>query len=536
MSRSGLTLSLALLAGVAVILSACNAPAGPAAPTSTAPTPTPTQEVERIQLDPCTLLTEAEVAAVLGGAVQMQPALGTGGCSYMFTSPDATTTAQLTLSVAQGEEAKSLSMIGITLLVGFSGDPGMNERFVALSDQVPELSLEELVDQVGSIFQGTGVSATMDSLSAGGSSLWLLSESEAYSQGTLILVRGDEYVSLTLIGPDAAAAPGPLTHLGETVFERLPPAFYVLDETGSGTFSFELGSGDETAASSTPVEIQAPTPEAAGLVWVTAPNAGVVHAIDPMSNAVVATVSLGRFPSDIAVAGGRVWVVSDTEGIVWRIDPETYEVVQTLQLNGNATNIDADADQLWIAGGLGVSMFDLITDTRYDVVDSPAYDVVIGEDAVWASQTQDMQLLRIDPQARRVVATVRLPGQPTWIAYGHGFLWAVLSDRDELVAVDPSSGEVVNSFPYRYVIHGLAVGPSRLWYSTPLALYCIEAGTWEARTISPTGHPIRIAYYAGSLWTTGGDEGVVTRYDPEDGRALAAIDLGNDPTGIAAGE
>lgn len=535
------TLSTAvLLIGCLLILPACNAPfvlgtEQADEPVPTSQPPTPTQQVERIQLDPCSLLSEAEVSPVLGGTVQMQPAQGTGGCSYMLSSDDPTVMAQLILSAAQGEEAKTLTLLSIGILAGFSGDPNMMAEFEALNDQLPELSLPELVSRLADLFQGTGISV-IETEAPGESALWLLYESDAYSQGTLILVRDDEYVSLTQIGSDMAAAPDQLTRLAETAFERLPPAFYVLGEDSDGSFSFEYSGGEEPEEIPAPTETEQPLEIVGGLVWVTAPNAGQVYAIDPMTNEVTATIDVGRFPTDIAVTDGQVWVVSDTEGTVWRIDPESFEVAQTIPLGGNTLNIDAGSDALWVVGGLGVRMIDLNTGTRHDVVYNRCYDVAIGEDVVWVSQTQDKQLLQIDPESRRVVATVKLDGQPTWIAYGHGIVWTVLSDTKELAAVDPSTGQVVDTEPFKYAIHGMAVGPNRLWYTRPTQLNGIEAWTWDIDTIVPTSSSIRIAYYAGSLWTTGGEEGVVTRYDPEDGRTIATIEVGADPVGIAAGQ
>lgn len=285
--------------------------------------PTEAEEpVERVQLDPCSLLTDEEVGEVLGGPVQMQPPQGMGGCVYMLQSDDPTTSTQLAISAAQGNEAKAFTMLSLGLLAGFSDDPNMASEFEELNNQLPDLTLVEVVNRMAEMFEGTGVNVTQAD-GPGESALWLLYESEYYSQGTLLVVRGEVYTSLTQIGGDMSAAPDQLASLAATVFDRLPSDFYVLDEDGDGEFSFEYSSEGEPDEAEEPAATVQPLEVVSGLVWIAAPNAGQVYAIDPMTNQVIATIDIGRFPTDIAVAEGNVWVVSDTEGTLWRIDPVT---------------------------------------------------------------------------------------------------------------------------------------------------------------------------------------------------------------------
>ncbi|MCJ7825403.1 MAG: hypothetical protein MUP44_10920, partial [Anaerolineales bacterium] len=295
---------------------------------------------ERVQLDPCSLLTDEEVGAVLGGPVQMQPPQGMGGCVYMLQSDDPSMSTQLAISAAQGNEAKAFTMLSLGMLAGFSGDADMAAEFEALNNQIADMTLIEVVNRMAEMFTGTGVNVTQAD-GPGESALWLLYESEFYSQGTLLVVRGEEYTSLTQIGGDMAAAPDQFASLAATVFDRLPPDFYILDEDGDGEFSFEYSSeGDSDEAEEPTATVQA-LEVVSGLVWVAAPNAGHVYAIDPMTHKVRATIDIGRFPTDIAVAEGNVWVVSDTEGTLWRIDPITFEVVDTIALGGHTSHVAA---------------------------------------------------------------------------------------------------------------------------------------------------------------------------------------------------
>jgi streptogramin lyase len=463
----------------------------------------------------------------------MQPAQGMGGCVFGLQSDDPSAIAMLTVSAAQGNEAKAFIVLSVGLLAGFSGDPNMMTEFETLNNQLPDLTLVEVVNRMADMFEGTGVNVNVADR-PGESALWLAYEDEFYSQGTLLVVQGAEYASLTLIGGDMAAAPDRLASLAGTVFDRLPPAFYVLDEDGDGDFSFEFSSEVELGE-----ELEEPEPTleiVSGLVWVAAPNAGQVYAIDPMANEVTATIDVGRFPSDIAVAEGNVWVVSETEGTVWRIDPNTFEVVETISLGGNTLHIAAGQGSVWVTGGLGLRQIDLTTGTRYGVMYNKTYDVAIGENAIWVSQSQDQQLLKIDPGTRSVVATVKLEGRPSEIAYGHGMVWTILSDKNEVVGVDPATSQVVTTLSANGFVRGLTVDPSRIWYGSPFTLNYIESTLSGSGASSTPNSPTRMTYYAGSLWFTSSNDGLVTRINPENFSVIAVIDLGTDPSAIAAGE
>ncbi len=491
--------------------------------------------VERVQLDPCSLLTGDEVSGVLGGPVEIQPAQGTGGCVYTLQSDDPSVMTQLAFSAAQGNEAKVFTLLSIGMLAGFSGDPNMKAEFEELNKQLIDLTLVEVVNRMAEMFQGTGVNVTQAD-GPGESALWLTYANEFYSQGTLLVVRGEEYASLTMIGGDIDTARDQLAPLVETVFDRLPPAFYVLDEDGDGEFSFEYSSEATADETEEPAETDQPLEVVNGLVWVVARSAGQVYAIDPMTNQVVATIDVGRFPLGIAVAEGNVWVVSEVQGSLWRIDPSTFEVVETFSYNGNTMFVDAGQGFVWVTGGLGLRKIDLTTGTRFDVIDDKCYDVAIGENAIWVSQTADQQLLKIDPETNEVVATVKLDGKPTNIAYGHGTVWTILFEKDEVVGVDPNTNQVVRTMSGDGSIAGLAVGPSRVYYTSPRKINYIYPSAAGFSSFPVSNHPWEMVFFAGSLWVTNPDVGLVTRINPEDRSVIAEIDLGTDPSMIAAGE
>lgn len=256
---------LALAVAITLALSlACSAPLallnGEPTPTLEPPRPTGTAEptateqpAERVELDPCALLSEQDVADVLGGAVQAQPSMGTGGCTYMLPSDDPGKRVQVVFSAAQGNEAKAFTVLSMGLLAGFSGDPNIQAKFDAVNSQLPDLTLLETVTALEDLFRGTDV-GMVEADGEGGHGTWLVVSNEIYSQGTLIMVREDTYVSLTQIGGDMAAAPDDMGELALAAFDRLPASFYVIDEAGDGSFNFSLGGEEEEATPTAPPE------------------------------------------------------------------------------------------------------------------------------------------------------------------------------------------------------------------------------------------------------------------------------------------
>jgi YVTN family beta-propeller protein len=102
----------------------------------------------------------------------------------------------------------------------------------------------------------------------------------------------------------------------------------------------------------------------AGAVWVasrfvtgngfsTSGKRGTVSRIDPQTNAVVATISVGHEPFAIAAADGAVWVANRTDSAISRIDPRTNRVVATIDVGGEPEGLAADAGSVWVSVSTG---------------------------------------------------------------------------------------------------------------------------------------------------------------------------------------
>ncbi|MGD8865432.1 MAG: hypothetical protein PVI81_07565 [Anaerolineales bacterium] len=535
-------LSAASLLLAISLISACNAPwltsqAPPEAPaekaalepTALPPTITLDQDAEPVELDPCTLLDEQLVGEFLGGEVQVMPALGTGGCSYTVQGQSPAETSQLIVSAAQGEEAKSLTLLSLGMLAGFSGDPSLQSEFEAINQDAPSLDLIELIELLGNLLRETNIETDLQ-VDENTATLWIVYESEAYNQGTFILARQDTYLSLNQVGSMPLLEKEKLASAAEDAFNQLPANFYLLDANSDGSIQIQIG--EETAL---PDATATQEEELKGKIWVGTGNSAQVIVIDPQSNDILATIDAGRFTSDIAIERDQIWVINEIGGVIRRFDPETYSNVDQKNIQKNVLRADIKDGVLWISGEIGIKQLDLDEGVFRDVVYNRCYDIVVGDAAVWSSQSQDQQILKIDPDSRDVTATIKFDGQPADLAYGDGMLWVVLYDRNEIVGVDPLTDTVVSTYSAPSVIHSITYHEGKLWYTNPTSIHYIDLETMEQGSFAASHNPYRIEIFDGSIWVTSPNQNAIVRFNLETFKTEAVIEVEGDPRVIKAG-
>jgi YVTN family beta-propeller protein len=224
-------------------------------------------------------------------------------------------------------------------------------------------------------------------------------------------------------------------------------------------------------------------------LWVTsvadgdlgAPGKDTVTRIDLATGRTVATITVGRAPLDLAVTPGAVWVTNAGAGgaSVARIDP------QTNRPTGRPVGTGASPQSLATGGGsLWVANHDARTVTRIDPasgkvladipVPSEPHRVAYGAGAVWVSNWHDNSVSRIDP------ATNRVAGSPIPIGSHHagnlvvgaGDLWVTSDYRPEaasedvvVVRIDPQTNQAVETVAVGGHPIDVAVTAGAVWVS-----------------------------------------------------------------------
>jgi DNA-binding beta-propeller fold protein YncE len=135
----------------------------------------------------------------------------------------------------------------------------------------------------------------------------------------------------------------------------------------------------------------------AGAVWL-ADTGEVVVRISPRTGKPTGDLNLGVIPTALVAAFGSVWAASagfDGHLVVWRIDPQTLRVTQTISI-GKADSFLATVD---VAAGAG---------------------------AIWATDYDGGNLVRIDPGSGNVVARIQISGHPRGVAVGAHRVWVAV--------------------------------------------------------------------------------------------------------------
>jgi streptogramin lyase len=141
----------------------------------------------------------------------------------------------------------------------------------------------------------------------------------------------------------------------------------------------------------------------------------------------------------------------------------------------------------------------------------------------------------------RVVATIRLPGEPSELAVAGGKLWVSFRDRGSVAAVDPRTNRMGRPIQLG---NGTAtsfdnplVGDKRALWAIDRAtarLYRVDTRTQEVRPMLSVEGPIEMTRAFGSLWIAEFYPYKVIRVDPETGRIVARISA-SGPTDVDAG-
>jgi hypothetical protein len=193
---------------------------GDTPPIADTPSPEP-QVASPVNLDLCALLTATEVSDALGEAVEVQPGLQTGACSYATTS--STQPKSVAVSAAQGSQARDLVQMSASLGLLFGGNADSQRIAEDLQANAASMSLQEVVEKANSLLVALGYAYSP----AGTQDLPAIWGWNPMGAGSLQRVDGETYLAVSVVGLDEAAAKSLTTTLLALAGERLPAAFTI---------------------------------------------------------------------------------------------------------------------------------------------------------------------------------------------------------------------------------------------------------------------------------------------------------------------
>jgi YVTN family beta-propeller protein len=275
-----------------------------------------------------------------------------------------------------------------------------------------------------------------------------------------------------------------------------------------------------------------------------------VGAIDPASNTLVQSTSVGSFPVDLAADGESVWVANAGDHTVSRVDGRGH-VTTTHGLEGAPVALNVSRGVVWIAmshNGQPTSIMRLTgvpNESAVHVVElegDPGLLLPVlasGPSGLWASLEEEPDTFVLSPDGAIHRLDVLPDGCiPVGSGITEGMVW--IGCEDGVVAqVDETTRRRVGTTRLGGRLSDLAVGEGAVWATETVedVAWRIDPATGQARRTIPVGLlPSGIAIGMGSVWVASQYDGTVTRIDPDTNRVVATIRVGPDVAPIAVGE
>jgi len=198
-------------------------------------------------------------------------------------------------------------------------------------------------------------------------------------------------------------------------------------------------------------------------VWVQTDDVGLTG-VDPTTGEVSGAIADATW---MFVEGDDMWVQLGPEGVLLRVDPATGLERERFE-NIKGFHVAKDGDTIWSSANGQVLRTDLSTGRQLaaiDVPDSPR-QIVLAAGSVWVISDEGNALVRIDPQTNEVTETIDVGIGPVELELGFGSLWVRNRDR-EVVRVDPETATVlatVEGFGLS-PSQGLSIGGGYVWAS-----------------------------------------------------------------------
>jgi YVTN family beta-propeller protein len=276
-----------------------------------------------------------------------------------------------------------------------------------------------------------------------------------------------------------------------------------------------------------------------------------VGAIDPTSNTLVQSTSVGEYPEHLVVDGGSVWVANAGDHTVSRIESRTGQVTTTKGLTGAPIALNVSLGVVWIAMSHDDQPTSILrltgrpNETAVHVVDlenGPGllYPVLTsGSSGLWASLRAEPDTFVLSPGGTIHRLDVLPAGcNPVGSGIAAGTVW-IGCDDGRVVRVDEATRRRVATTRVGTLLSDFAVGAGAVWATDTVedVVWRVDAATGRATRTIPAGEgPSGIAIGFGSVWIANRDSGTVSRIDPGSNRVVATIRVGRDVAPIAVGD
>jgi serine/threonine-protein kinase len=249
-------------------------------------------------------------------------------------------------------------------------------------------------------------------------------------------------------------------------------------------------------------------------------------------------IKVGKDPQDMAFTAGNAWVANLKDGTVTRIDTAT-DKTRSIKAGGAPSAVAAGAGSIWTwIYTDSINRIDVKTNRVSPYFDTgPTIDAIaFGLNALWAVHGKANQVTRTDPKTNKTVATISVPGDPSSIGIGEGYVW--VATEKGVVQIDPSNNSVITTIKVGGSPGGLQVTDGTVYVATGNnKISRVDASS--GAVAAPITVGTSAAYYtvgAGSLWVSYPVDNVVRRIDLDTRQKVGDVKMSFNPQGLAWGQ
>jgi YVTN family beta-propeller protein len=167
---------------------------------------------------------------------------------------------------------------------------------------------------------------------------------------------------------------------------------------------------------------------------------------------------------------------------------------------------------------------------------APSAVAITGPDA-WVTNSGDATVSRVSTVTNRAVATIPVGNFPVAIAAGSGGVWVANEGDDTVDRIDPATGTVTTQGGIQVGARpdGIAAGPDAVWVANGEdgTVQRIDPATGQPGSPFHVGSgPAGIAVTPGALWVANSLDLTVSKLDPATGTVTDTVDVGDGPSSI----
>jgi virginiamycin B lyase len=265
----------------------------------------------------------------------------------------------------------------------------------------------------------------------------------------------------------------------------------------------------------------------AGAVWVGSTGPYAAHRIDPMTNKVVASVTLPGEPcAGLATGFGSLWVPMCTAiPSLAKIDLAANRLTAVFAVGPAAAEggITTGAGKVWLivdkSGTLAA--IDPVTGTIRQTVKVPAgsYNPYFSDGQIWVTRADGAELARVDAASGAVLGNVRTGPNPRFLTAGAGAIWTLNQGDGTLTRVDAQTQQATTTIALDTPGHGgdISFGAGMVWTTMakmPLSAVDTITKRLQCRWAGPGGDSLGIGH--GAIWLTDYHAGTIARIPLKD--------------------